>query len=193
MTAMTLYPYALFLHVVGALALGAANVVTLLVFSGIRGATTVTNIRFWGSVARRTRQLTAVSPVVLLLSGAYMVFTAWGWTTPWIDVSLALMVAMALLGPRVLGPGFARVGKSAAQTADCAISPELHALRDDQALWLGVATSTALYLSIIYLMTVKPTLLASLLTVVVALAVAVVVTLYLRSRGATVPQARAAA
>ncbi len=193
MTAMTLYPYALFLHIVGALALGASNVVILLVFSGIRGATTVANVRFWGTVARRTRQLTAFSPIVLLLSGAYMVFTAWGWTTPWIDVSLALMIAMALLGPRVVGPRFAKVGKSAAQSADGAISPELHALRDDQALWLGVAVSMALYLSVIYLMTVKPALLASLLTVVVALVVAVASALYLRSRGATVAQAQAAA
>lgn len=111
----------------------------------------------------------------------------------WIDVSLALMGAMALLGPRVLGPGFARVGKSAAQTADGAISPELHTLRDSQTLWLGVATSMALYLSVIYLMTVKPDLFASLLAVVVALVVALVAALYLRSRGAAAAQARIAA
>ena len=193
MTAMTLYPYALFLHIVGAIALGAANFVILLVFSGVRGATTVASVRFWVAVAGRTRQVTALSPIVLLLSGVYMAFTSWGWTTPWIDVSLALMVAMAALGPRVLGPRFATVGKSAAHAADGAISPELHAARDTQSLWLGVAAMMALFLSIIFLMSVKPDLLAALLAVVVAVVVAMAAALTLRSRGASVGQVRAAA
>ncbi len=179
---MAIYNYALFLHIIGALTLGVANAVTLLVFSGIRSASATTEMRFWGGLARRTRPLTTISAVVLLLSGVYMAFVAWGWTTPWIDISFALMVAMAVLGARLVGPRFGKVGAAIAQAGDGPVTPELRRLRDDQTLWIGVSASAALYLSIIFMMTVKPALLASLLTVLVALVLAAAVALTLRAR-----------
>lgn len=179
---MAIYNYALFLHIVGALTLGVANAVTLLVFSGIRSANATAEMRFWGSLARRTRSLTTISAVVLLLSGGYMAFVSWGWATPWIDVSLALMIAMAVLAARLIGPRFGKVGAAIAQAGDGLVTPELRRLRDDQTLWIGVSVSAALYLSIIFLMSVKPALLPSLLTVLVALVLAVVVALTLRAR-----------
>ena len=45
-----------------------------------------------------------VSILGLLASGAYLTSDAWTWSTPWIDVSIAGLVLVALQGPLVAGP-----------------------------------------------------------------------------------------
>src|SRR5262245_44959219 len=115
---MAFYTLALFLHVVGALTLGAAEALLLVGLAQARRASTVAELRVWSGLAESTDRVIPLAALLLLVSGIYMVVAAWGWATPWIDVSLGAFVALALLGGAVLGPRLAAVHASALQASD---------------------------------------------------------------------------
>lgn len=85
---MTLYTLALFVHVLGALALGAANALLLVGLTRARRVSTVEELRLWSRLAEGTGRMFPLAALLLLVPGVYLVVAAWGWGTPWLDVSL---------------------------------------------------------------------------------------------------------
>jgi hypothetical protein len=167
---MAFYTLALFLHVVCALALGAADALLLVGLVQARRASTVAELRVWSGLAESTGRMIPLVALLLLVPGIYMVVAAWGWATPWIDVALGALVALALLGRTVLGPRLAAVHAGALQEPDGPIPAALRHTQSDPALWIAICTSTALLLGIVFLMTTKPGLGGALATIAVALA-----------------------
>jgi hypothetical protein len=166
---MTLYTLALFLHVLGALILGAADAFLLLSLTRARRASTVGELRLWSGLAGETGRIMPLAALLLLVPGVYLVFAAWGWTTAWIDVSLGALVLLALLGRVALGPRLAALHAGALQAASGPIPATLHQHRADRTLLAACSTSMALFLGVVFLMTNKPGLAGALVTVVVAL------------------------
>ena len=82
---MSLYSFALFLHIVGALALFA-----LLAIEGV-------SLREGIPAARINRVLGPISALLILVPGLYMSATSWGWQG-WILISLATWLLIAVLG-----------------------------------------------------------------------------------------------
>ena len=82
---MSLYSFALFLHIVGALALFA-----LLTIEGV-------SLREGIPAARINRVLGPISALLILVPGLYMSATSWGWQG-WILISLATWLLLAVLG-----------------------------------------------------------------------------------------------
>src|SRR5690242_3844784 len=104
---MTLYTVALFLHILGAVTIGAADALLLVGLLRARGARTVAEVRLWSGLAEGSGRMIPLAVIVLLLPAVYMVVTAWGWATAWIDVALGALLILPLLGRTVLGPRLA--------------------------------------------------------------------------------------
>jgi hypothetical protein len=179
---MTLYNVALFLHILGAVAIGAADVLLLAGLLRARGAHTVAELRLWSGLAEGSGRMIAPAVVVLLVPAMYMVVTAWGWTTAWIDVALGALLILPLLGRIVLSPRLNALHTGALQAPDGPVPAALRRRRTDPAMWAAVWISTAVYVGIIFLMTNKPDLGVSLATMAVALIVGAALPLVVRPR-----------
>jgi len=144
---MTLYSVALFLHVVGAVLL----FVTL----------TVEGVALRQAAPRLLRLNRIVGPLSalgVLLPGLYMAATSWGWVA-WIVVALASWLAIAVLGA-VNGIRIVALERSADFSTG---------VRNPIFL-ISWTTRVGLALGVVFLMTVKPDVVAAVLAILIAAA-----------------------
>jgi hypothetical protein len=165
----TLYPIALFIHIVGVLSLFIAMGLQWVALYRLRQAQTLAQVRSWLGLLAINRRLSLPSTVLIVGAGAYMMATAWGWNTPWILASLGAIVIMMVLGMGVT----ARRLNAAAQTAAFAggLSPDLRRRIHDPLVWIAVQVGGATALGVVFLMTTKPDLGGSLLALAMAMLV----------------------
>src|SRR5580692_7834508 len=174
---MTLYAFALFIHILGSLLLCTAFTAEGIGLLQLRRATTDSAVRQWDGVLGLGRVFGPASVVTILASGLYMMISSWGWV-PWIAVGLFSWVLIAVLGA-VNGirlsltirhlPAGAAPGASL-QSASFVIS------------WV---TRLSIAVGIVFLMTNKPDLLAALLSVMITAVVGVAAGIAMTRRGAT--------
>lgn len=187
---MTAYTLALFVHIAGALALGTTTAISLVGLIAMRRAPTAEQARLWARFARQAGRLTPLAALLLLAPGVYLVVSAWGWATPWIDISLGAVLILPLLRHAVLDPCLTAVATGAPQAAGDPIPADIQRQRIDPLLWGASGVTTGLFLAIVFLMTVKPDLGGALTTVGVALvagAVPAVLTSQRRAGSTTEP------
>ncbi len=153
------YAIALFLHIVGALGLFVALGLEWTSLLLLRRATTSEQVRERMRLASGVRGVSGAALATLLVSGVYLTATVWGGVA-WIGVALGAMVLMAVLGVALSGPRLAAIGR-AVEHGSLAPVP-------DPLLWVSMQTRVAVALGIVFLMTVKPDLNGSLLTIAVA-------------------------
>jgi len=177
---MTLYNIALFLHIVGALIMGSAQVLEQVGVGRIRQAKTTQDLGTVLGFVRPLSGLYQLSGAFILLSGIYLSIVAWG-AEAWIIVSLAVVLVLAISGPRVSGVRFREIGQRAA-AEDGALSAGLRSLTHAPILEWSHYLRMGAFLGIVLLMVTKPGLVGSLLVVVGALVVAGAFSL-LRSSG----------
>src|SRR6202171_3596637 len=103
------YHLALFLHIMGAFGLVAAMTFETIGLQGLRRAIEKQDAVRWLSVARVVQRLAPASLGLILVMGLYLTATTW-WARGWILVSLAGLVAYALIGGLLSGVRMARVG-----------------------------------------------------------------------------------
>lgn len=159
---MSLYSLALFLHVVGALLLFVTLTVEGVALRLLRRAAAAAEIGGAASMLRVNRVVGPVSALGVLVPGLYMTATSWG-AAAWIVVALISWVLIAVLGAfngiRILAleRSLANEGRPSA----------LAQLRNPFFLvsWL---TRVGIALGVIFLMTVKPGELGSVLAVLIA-------------------------
>ena len=94
---MTFYPYALLLHIVGVLGMFIAIGLEQAVLFRLRAAKTTALVREWSRVMSTVDKMFPISGVVILGAGLYMVFTTWGWSQAWIDISLGVFLLTSVL------------------------------------------------------------------------------------------------
>jgi hypothetical protein len=145
---VTLYSFALFLHIVGALLLFTAFTVEGVGLFHLRRATTSAEVLQWEGVLGLARIFGPASVVAILLPGLYLMATSWGWV-PWIAVGLVAWFLIAVIGA-VNGILLAMVVRHAA--ADGA---QVGRLRDPRFV-VSWFTRLAMAVSIVFLMTNKP-------------------------------------
>jgi hypothetical protein len=103
---------------------------------------------------------------LILVMGLYMTATTWG-PMGWILVSLAGFVALALIGGLLTGVRMARIGAAVGRSSG-PLADELKAALRDQVLLISMRTRLGIVLGIVLLMTLKPSLVASLVVIVLA-------------------------
>ena len=94
---MSLYSISLFLHITGALALFGVLSLEWASLSGLRRATTTSQVGEWAGLQRAAR-LAGVAAATILITGIYLSATRWG-APAWVIVGFAAMATMAILGP----------------------------------------------------------------------------------------------
>ena len=113
-----------------------------------------TSVAFQGfGLARRVGSL---SFGLILLSGILLTQFVWGWQSAWISVSMSSIVAMAIIGATVTRRAMARL---------CGTSDSGGAY---EALVSSFFTRVGILIGIVFLMTVKPPLIESLIAIGVA-------------------------
>jgi hypothetical protein len=178
---MSAYSIALFLHIVGALGFFAALGVEWMTLIQLRRATTVEQIRDWLSAAGSFRRVGMISMLTLLIAGLYMMITVWG-GIPWLLVSFVAIALMMVTMGRISSPRLKVIRQEAAAEKG-AVSLNLQELVQHPLLWVGMQSRVIIGLGIVFLMTVKPDLAGSLITVGITLVLSVVLALPMLSRG----------
>ncbi len=163
---MNYYSIALFFHIVGALGFFVALGLEWAGLRQIRNATTTEQVRQGMRISGSTRRLGMASMLTILVFGFYLSAVAWGGAA-WIVVTLGVIVVLIAFSAALTGPRMAAIGRALA-TEKGPVSQNLHALANHPLLWVSIQTRVAIALGIVFLMTVKPGLGGSLLTIGVA-------------------------
>jgi hypothetical protein len=166
MDSTLLYKLALFLHILGAFGLIAALAMEAIVLRGLRRAERAEDARTWLSGMRVLRIFAPASIGLILVMGLYMMATTWG-PQGWILVGLAGLVLIAALGGALTGVRMARIGPAVFRTGGPLPADVVRMLRD-QVLVISSRIRIALIIGILFLMSVKPSLVVSLVVVAVA-------------------------
>lgn len=160
------YTLALFIHVLGAIALFIAVSLVVVAFVRMRQASTLEQVREWASVAQLAGKSLAFISLVILAPAVYMVIIAWGFTTPWVMASLITFLVLAIMGATVNGRTIERVVAMAQADSSGPVPDELRTQLLAPRLWLAETIRLMLLVGILCLMTIKPDILFSLLVLV---------------------------
>jgi hypothetical protein len=177
---MSLYVALLFLHVVGAVALGVILCFEMAAIIGLRRAATTTEAAQWLTLLRTPRALGRPAGPTVLLSGIYMSVTRWG-AQGWIIVALAAIVLIGVLESALSARRFAAVTKLL-ESEDGLISATLGGLLRDPMLKLSISLRGGLFLDIVFLMCTKPGFAPAIGVIAVSLVAGYVAALPGRSR-----------
>lgn len=188
---MTPYAIALFAHVTGTLVMFMAIGVEVLCLHRLRSGTTTDQLRPWASLIRTIEKPFPLSAAAILLSGLYMVLTAWGWSAGWVALSLAAFVFMSVVGGAVNSRRLEAIATTAESTASGPIPPDLARRIQDPVLLTSIYALAALGFGIVFLKAAKPDLLGAVAVLAVAVALGVVAARR-ALRGGNAPSAPAA-
>ena len=166
---MNLYTLALFLHVSGAIGAFISLGVWLFGLSALRRARRVEQVRALAWLMILVDPLMVVSVLLIGLAGFHMALSTWGLQTSWIAVAFASFVLMAPLGPFVLSARMHTIRKMAGEAPDGTFPDVLFKRIHDPILPVTASTLVSMLLGIVFLMTTKPSLLASILVMGLAL------------------------
>ncbi len=166
MSSTLLYQLALFVHILGAFGLIAGMTLESVGVRGLRQAESGDAAR----AALRAMQFVpffgGISGGLILLSGLYMMATSGG-PRGWALFGLVGMVLNALSGAIVTRARMARVAPVASRASGL-LSADVRRTLRDQALLTAITTRIGLVLGILFLMTVKPSTLTSLVVMLAA-------------------------
>ena len=162
---MNTYSIALFLHVVGALGFFVTLGLEWTSLRHLQRAVTTDQVREWMRVPTEMGRMGMLSMLTLLIAGFYMMAVTWHGVA-WIIVTLGAIVLMiqAMVPAR---RRMAAIGQTASMESD-SISPALSQYLHDPMLAISIQTRVAIALGIVFLMTVKPGWVGSLLAIVIA-------------------------
>ncbi|MCL4531493.1 MAG: hypothetical protein M1282_19075 [Chloroflexi bacterium] len=166
---MTTFSIALFVHILGAMIYFVAFGLEQASLASLRRATLVGQAREWLNVFSWLRWLGPISLILILLSGFYMMAIAVGWTA-WIVVTLISMVLIAVIGGAVAGTRMGAIEQMIAKE-NGQMSSALRQRLSDPLLSISMQVRTAIALGIVFLMTIKPNLAGSIITLIVAIIV----------------------
>lgn len=164
------YSMILFLHIIGAIIMFVAVGITLTAMVSMIHAKKVETMQTWAVLAVRMDGLLPFSVILILVPGLYLVFTAWGWSLAWVNVSLLTLIIMTVMGPAINLRRLKNILSAIeAEAANRSVPPSsLMEKAKDRVLWNSVSIMTMLAFGIVFLMTVKVGLVGSIITIVVS-------------------------
>ncbi|WP_050180674.1 hypothetical protein [Domibacillus robiginosus] len=171
-----MYNVMLFFHVLGTVIMFAAVGVTLTAMVNMLYCRSTAALQSWCAAAVKMDGLMPISVIFILFPGLYLVISLWGWSTAWINISLALLVMMTVLGPIVNLPRLKAILTAANAETKSTPSAAVMEKVQDRVLWHSAVMMTMLTIAILFLMTVKPALPGSLIALAAAVIASVVVT-----------------
>jgi hypothetical protein len=170
MSAHILYTLALFVHIVGAIGAFVGVSVWLFTAMALRRAQSVGQINALSGLIQPSGVLTIVSIVLLGVAGFYMAITVWGERATWIIVATIGFLILAPFGAFVIDPRLRALARAAAALPDGPLPTAVAARANDPLISIGLYTYIGVLLGIVFLMTNKPALVDSIVTMVIATA-----------------------
>lgn len=167
-----MYSISLFLHIVGALGIFASLAFEQAALVNLRRASTLGQAREWLSSLRALQRIQGPSALVLLVTGIYMMITAWR-QQAWAASGIAGMVLMAFIGVVVTARRMKVIGPAVA-AGDGPLPATLRERLADPALRMSASVRVALALGIVFNMSVKPATTGAVASLVIAAAVGVI-------------------
>jgi uncharacterized membrane protein len=173
---MKTYDVVLFLHIMAAvLGFGVAAVLHTMLFR-LRSATDVRQVRDQMPVLKAAEPLFPLSAILLFGFGAYLIWLSDGdieWGEGWIVTAIVALVVVEGVGGAVIGRRSKALHAAADTASDGPIDSSMRALLADRGIWVGAHFNTAVVAAIVFLMSVKPNGVGSVLTVVIGAALGV--------------------
>jgi len=191
------YTFAVFLHIIGVIVMFVGlGTLTFSIFA-IRRATLVGEVRaILGPLTRGRRigfesigLIDVVVIVGVLLAAVPGGYVAWGtdrFSAGWIRVATVTFLAIAPLGPAIVNPRVHAIARGAVGASEASLDPTLLARTHSRLLAGALNLMITMLLAIVFLMTIKPSLVGSLITVAIGLCVGLL-TAPLISRSSTKP------
>ena len=164
MSSTLIYQLALFLHILGAFGLVATVTLESVGLRGLRQAESPDAARAAVRAMQFVPPLGGGSGGLILVTGLYMMATSWG-LRGWIVVGVAGLVLNAVAGAIVTRSRMAVVGPAAGR-ATGALSSDVRTLLQDRLLLASLRLRLGTVLGILFVMTVKPSVMASIAVVV---------------------------
>jgi hypothetical protein len=165
---MSIYTIMLFVHIVGVIGVFLGVGVWLFAVGALRRAQEVAPVRALAGLTAAAGNAAIGGVLLLAASGLYMAVTVWGPQATWIIVATISFVLLAPFGAFLLDPRVRALAKAAAATPDGPLPASLLVRTRDPMLAIGLCLYIGVLLGIVFLMTTKPTLLLSILVMVVA-------------------------
>jgi len=172
---MTFYTFVLFLHILGVLGMFIAIGLEEAALLRLRSATITMQVSEWMRIMSVVEKIFPLSGVLILGAGLTMAFTTWGWHQAWIDVSLGVLLLTSMLAPTITTPRFKAIRRVVESTPSGALPSDLYQLTHDSILRATIFVMDFLTLGVVFLMTIKPGWVGSLVVMAIALVAALIV------------------
>ncbi|HEX3270303.1 MAG TPA: hypothetical protein VHR15_06615 [Ktedonobacterales bacterium] len=182
-----IYQTALFLHILGAISFFIAIAILYTSVLGVRRAQTVQQIKLWtGAVAPVIRLVFPIAALVILIAGFYM--AAVSWRAAWVGIALIAFLLLTIVSALLQGRRITLLGRQVADQPDnTPVTGALWTQAHDPVTWIGVNTAAAFATGIVYLMTLKPDALGSVIALLIALVVGLAFGFLTQGRAAAAP------
>jgi len=163
---MDTYHVVLYIHLLALfIGIGAASVLLACLLQ-LRKAQTLAEAGPWGMVAGQVSRLFPIAILGLFASGWYMTSDVWTWSTPWIYVSIAGLVVVALQGPLVAERTAHKLKHALQENGPGPLREHARRMTRHPGLWVAEFTNLGLVLGIVWNMTQKPSVWSSIAAVV---------------------------
>ncbi len=176
---MNVYPFLIFVHVLGAVGIFAAIAIEAVSLGRLQGAETPADARVWVSLLALPWRLGPIAMVATLASGIWMMAMGWG-LQPWLVSALVGLVGMAVAG--VVSLRRTRRLRAFGAEPQSEFPDAFRSLRSGRTLSASLRLRIALGVGILGLMTVKPGAAGSWLILAAAAAAALIASIVRGSR-----------
>jgi len=166
----SLYTFALFLHVSGAIGAFVSIGIWLFGLSALRRARYVEQVRAIAWLIIVASPLMVFSVLLIAIAGLDMALSTWCLRTPWIAVAIVSFVLIAPVGPFLLYYRMQAILAEVRELPGGPIPDNLYVRTQSPVLGTAAQTLTTILLGIVFLMTNKPALITSIVVMGVALA-----------------------
>ncbi len=167
----------IFIHVLGALAYSAALLMSLLGLLILRRTALVEQARPLLGLMEMTGPVSGIGLLLILLAGLYMTFTVYGWQTAWIDIALISVVVLLIPVGAVMGIRRHAIATMVREMPNGPLPESVERRIYDPALGMSTVVLILLLVGVVFLMTTKPLLVGSIVTMVVAAVLGVLLSL----------------
>lgn len=161
-----LYNIALFLHVAGAMMLAGAVAAESVCLRDLRKASSMGNTADSLSAYAKASMTGEIGLAVILVPGIYMAVVAWP-TAGWVAVGFLALILIGAIGGSMTGKKIRVMKEEAAKTED--MTPEFRKRLLDGSFVLSIRLRTFIILGVVFIMTVKPSLAGSIITLVISI------------------------
>lgn len=162
------YPFALFLHVSGAIGTFISIGVWLVGLAALRRAQRVEQVRAIAWLIIVVSPIMMISVLLIVGTGLVMALSVWGLATSWIAVALGTLALMAPVGSLILDTRIRTILAQAGAAPFGPISATLAAETHNPVMGSAAQTLACVLFGIVFLMTIKPALGGAILVIVVA-------------------------